>query len=97
LGVPCTLSSGYEDHISLTDIGIAILQEEQLVHAIFLKGRKFDEQVDRTSQIPLKYQILLSSNLEVGQVSGCLPVSEENGSPYLHPRVSTEDLSVLCL
>ncbi len=43
LSVPCTLPSGYEDHIPLADIGIAILQEEQLVHAIFLKSWKLDE------------------------------------------------------
>jgi len=43
LGVLCALPSGDEHHISLTDIRIAILQEEQLIHSIFLKGREFDE------------------------------------------------------
>lgn len=58
-----TLAPSNKHHISLADIGIAILQEEDLVNSVVLKGRELDEYAYWTSQTPLKNQVLLSSYL----------------------------------
>jgi hypothetical protein len=64
LGVPCTLSSGNEDHISLTDICVAVFEEKNFVDAIILESRELDEYADWASQTPLKDQILLPPYLQ---------------------------------
>ncbi len=58
-----TLAPGNEHHIALADIRVAILQEEDFIDTIVLKGRELDKYAYWTSQTPLKNQILLSSYL----------------------------------
>ena len=58
-----TLTPSNEDDIPLTDVRIAILQEENLVDAIILERREFDKYAYRASQAFLQNQVLLPTNL----------------------------------
>jgi hypothetical protein len=49
------LSADEEDNVSLAGVDIVILQEERLVHAIFLKSAELDNQTDSTGQRLLQY------------------------------------------
>ena len=58
-----TLAPSNEHYIALANIGIVVLQEEDLVDSVILKSRELDEYAYRTSQTSLKDQILLPTYL----------------------------------
>jgi hypothetical protein len=68
--VLCTLSPSDEHHVSLTDIRVSILQEEDFVDAIVLQSRELDEQANWSSQGRLNHQVLLPPNLLKDMLAG---------------------------
>jgi hypothetical protein len=57
------LAANEEHNIPLAGVDIVVLQEENLVYAIFLERTEFDEKTNSTSQRFLNNQILLASDL----------------------------------
>lgn len=59
----CFLTTGYEDDVALTCIGISIFEEEHLVNTIVLKCAEFHKTTNCASETLLKNEILLSRDL----------------------------------
>jgi hypothetical protein len=57
------LAANEEHDVSLTGIDIVILQEKDLVYAIFLERAELDKKTDSPSERFLNDQILLASDL----------------------------------
>jgi hypothetical protein len=58
-----TLATRNEDDIALACICVVILQNEELIHSIFLKSCNLDYSPDWTDKTLIKDNILLSANL----------------------------------
>jgi hypothetical protein len=58
------LSMDQVGHISLRGVGIAIFQDKELVHSIFLECREIDKEVDWPGQSFANDKILFPSDLD---------------------------------
>jgi hypothetical protein len=56
-------SSNQEHDVALRRVDIVVLEEERLVHAIFLQRRELDKQVQGPGKRLFKHEILLASDL----------------------------------
>ncbi|CAF3466252.1 unnamed protein product [Fusarium graminearum] len=57
-----------EDDIALACIGVVILQNEELIHSIFLKSCDFDYSSDWTDKTLIEDDIFLSADLDRSEV-----------------------------
>jgi hypothetical protein len=58
-----TFAAGDEDNIALACVGVVILQNEELVHAIFLKSCNLDYSSDWSDKTLIEDNVLLPTNL----------------------------------
>ena len=78
------LASNKKDHVPLRRVDIVVLEEEELVHAIFLQCRGLHQQVDRSCERFFEHEILLASDL--GRVSAREASSDDDIT--LHPQAA---------
>ena len=64
------LAANKEHDIPLAGIDVVVLQEEDLVYAIFLKRTELDEKTNSSSQSLFNDQVLLASDLKDISLSG---------------------------
>lgn len=64
------LAANEEHDVPLAGIDIVILQEEDLVYAIFLQCTELDEKTDSSGQRLFNDQVLLASDLKKISLSG---------------------------
>jgi hypothetical protein len=75
------LSSNEKNDVALRRVDIVVLEEERLVHAIFLQRRELDKQIQGPGKRLFKHEILLASDLGASAwTAGCAE------RITLHPR-----------
>lgn len=60
------LASNEEDNVPLAGVDIVVLEEEELVDAVFLESAELDEQSNGAGQRALDDEVLLASDLSCG-------------------------------
>lgn len=63
------LATSYEDDIPLAGVGVLVLEEEELVYAVFLESSDLDDGTDRARQAALKNEVLLPADLETPRLA----------------------------
>ncbi|KAK5624599.1 hypothetical protein RRF57_000314 [Xylaria bambusicola] len=69
LHVASTLPSCHKNRIALASIGIVVFQKKELINAVIVQGRDFDDDANRTGQAALDDKILLAADLYTDPVS----------------------------